>query len=40
MTPRIPYAKALVWRSGPHSSAPPRALLDLPPSAAEPSPSE
>lgn len=30
VTPRIPYAKALVWRSGPHASAPLRALLDLP----------
>ncbi|MEU6251071.1 LysR family transcriptional regulator [Streptomyces sp. NPDC047043] len=36
VTPRIPYAKALVWRAGPHSSAPLRALLDLPHPAAEP----
>lgn len=35
VTPRIPYAKALVWRAGPHSSAPLRAVLDLPHSAAE-----
>ncbi|NUR02800.1 MAG: LysR family transcriptional regulator [Streptomyces sp.] len=34
VTPRIPYAKALLWRSGPHSSAPLRALLDLPEPAA------
>lgn len=34
-TPRIPYAKALVWRAGQHSSAPLRAVLDLPHSAAE-----
>lgn len=37
VTPRIPYAKALVWRSGPHSSAPLRAMLELPLSPSEPS---
>ncbi|WP_406446942.1 LysR family transcriptional regulator [Streptomyces sp. NBC_01613] len=40
VTPRIPYAKALIWRSGQHSSAPLRALLDLQYSAAEPSPTK
>ncbi|MGW6908280.1 LysR family transcriptional regulator [Streptomyces sp. NPDC054940] len=40
VTPRIPYAKALVWRSGPHSSAPLRAMLELPPSASDASPVE
>ncbi|MER6090657.1 LysR family transcriptional regulator [Streptomyces bluensis] len=35
VTPRIPYAKALIWRAGPHASAPLRALLDLPHPAGE-----
>jgi DNA-binding transcriptional LysR family regulator len=30
LVPRIPYTKALIWRAGPHRSAPLRALLDLP----------
>ncbi|MEU9454792.1 LysR family transcriptional regulator [Streptomyces sp. NPDC048277] len=30
LAPRIPYAKALIWRAGPHASAPLRALLTLP----------
>ncbi|MEV7385233.1 LysR family transcriptional regulator [Streptomyces sp. NPDC091215] len=30
LTPRIPYAKALIWRAGPHTSAPLKALLALP----------
>ncbi|MER6128660.1 LysR family transcriptional regulator [Streptomyces sp. NPDC001795] len=29
LTLRIPYAKALIWRAGPHTSAPLRALLHL-----------
>lgn len=35
LMPRIPYAKALIWRAGPHASAPLRALLDLPRAAAQ-----
>ncbi|MEW2301336.1 LysR family transcriptional regulator substrate-binding protein [Streptomyces sp. NPDC006655] len=27
LSPRVPYAKALIWRPGPHTSAPLRALL-------------
>lgn len=38
VTPRIPYAKALMWRAGPHLSAPLRALLDLLNSAVGPAP--
>jgi len=38
--PRIPYAKALIRRSGPHASAPLRALLDLRHTAAQPEPTQ
>ncbi|WP_046733660.1 LysR family transcriptional regulator [Streptomyces humi] len=30
LNPRVPYAKALIWRPGPHTSAPLRALLSTP----------